>query len=90
MAATILFLFVKLSVFYAFGFYRHYWRYESLEVFHAIARNAGYLGLKVIAAGIETPEQLDKVRGMQCAYGQGYFFSKPVEGQAVKTLVGKK
>ncbi len=61
---------------------------ESLEVFKAIARNAGDLGLKVIAAGIETPEQLDKVRGIQCPYGQGYFFSKPLEGEAAKTLVG--
>ena len=61
---------------------------ESLEVFQAIARNAGDLGLKVIAAGIETPEQLDKVRGMQCPYGQGYFFSKPLDREAAKTLVG--
>lgn len=36
------------------------------------------LGLKVIAEGIETPQQLAMLKAMQCDYGQGYLFSKPL------------
>lgn len=36
------------------------------------------LGMKVIAEGIETKEQLDLLLSANCDYGQGYWFSKPV------------
>lgn len=36
------------------------------------------LGLSVIAEGIETKEQCDRLRQISCSAGQGYFFSKPV------------
>ena len=35
------------------------------------------LGLRVVAEGIERPEQLDRVRSMGCAAGQGFLFSPP-------------
>ncbi|MCP4948190.1 MAG: bifunctional diguanylate cyclase/phosphodiesterase, partial [Aestuariibacter sp.] len=37
------------------------------------------MGQQVIAEGIETGEQLNQLRNMQCQYGQGYFISKPIE-----------
>jgi EAL domain-containing protein (putative c-di-GMP-specific phosphodiesterase class I) len=36
------------------------------------------LGLCVVAEGVETQEQLDALRKLECDEGQGYFFSKPV------------
>jgi len=36
------------------------------------------LGLKVVAEGVETKEQLLKLRELKCDYLQGYYFSKPV------------
>jgi len=48
---------------------------------------AGHLGMDVIAEGVETAEQLAQLRALQCEYGQGYFFSKPVEGSAARLLV---
>jgi diguanylate cyclase (GGDEF)-like protein/PAS domain S-box-containing protein len=47
------------------------------------------LGMNVVAEGIETPEQLDTLRDLQCEYGQGYLFSKPVDSsQASKLITG--
>jgi len=36
------------------------------------------LGMKIIAEGIETKEQLDLLLNAGCDYGQGYWFSRPI------------
>lgn len=38
-------------------------------------------GLEVIAEGVETKEQYDKLRSLGCKYFQGYLFSKPVPAE---------
>jgi diguanylate cyclase (GGDEF)-like protein/PAS domain S-box-containing protein len=48
---------------------------------HAIIVMAQQLGLKVIAEGIETPEQRDFLRDMGCDFGQGYLFSRPLPAE---------
>ena len=40
------------------------------------------IGLKVVAEGIETREQLDMLRDIGCDIGQGYYFSKPMDFDA--------
>ena len=47
----------------------------------AIIVMAHKLGMKVIAEGIETPEQCDLLRQAGCDYGQGYLFSRPVSAE---------
>ena len=38
------------------------------------------LGFSVVAEGIETQDVLDDLRRMGCAFGQGYFLSRPMDG----------
>ena len=44
----------------------------------AIALMAKSQGLKCVAEGVETEEQLQLVRLFGCDYVQGYYYSKPV------------
>jgi len=45
------------------------------------------LNVDVTAEGVETLEQLQKLRELKCGYGQGYFFSEPLESKAVDALI---
>jgi EAL domain-containing protein (putative c-di-GMP-specific phosphodiesterase class I) len=45
------------------------------------------LGMKVVAEGIQSLEHVAKLRGMGCEYGQGFFFSHPVDGDEVEELI---
>jgi EAL domain-containing protein (putative c-di-GMP-specific phosphodiesterase class I) len=45
------------------------------------------LKLKVIAEGIETTKQLERLRELGCYLGQGYLFSQPVEAEAAGKLL---
>ena len=47
-----------------------------------IAGLAKTVGLKVVAEGIETREQLDMLREIGCDRGQGYYFAKPMDADA--------
>lgn len=57
------------------------------EIVQAIVVLAHALGLKVVAEGIETSEQKDQLKTLGCEYGQGYFFSKPVDAAATEVLL---
>lgn len=48
------------------------------NVVRAIVTLAQTLGLRVIAEGIETETQLDKIRELGCDRGQGYLFARPM------------
>jgi len=41
------------------------------------------LGLRVVAEGIETPEQLERLRDLGCRYGQGFLLDRPMEAGAM-------
>jgi EAL domain-containing protein (putative c-di-GMP-specific phosphodiesterase class I) len=45
-----------------------------------IVELAATRGLKVIAEGIETPDQLNVLRALNCQLGQGYLFARPLKG----------
>jgi diguanylate cyclase (GGDEF)-like protein len=50
----------------------------------ALAHN---LGMQVIAEGVETEGQVERLKEMGCQYAQGYFFSRPVDGDSASALL---
>ncbi|UVM50700.1 MULTISPECIES: putative bifunctional diguanylate cyclase/phosphodiesterase [unclassified Pseudomonas] len=53
-------------------------REENRKLVHAMINLAHNLNLEVVAEGVETPEQLDLLRGFGCDQVQGYLISKPL------------
>ncbi len=60
---------------------------QKVEIVQAIATLAHTLGMDVVAEGVETAQQLELLRAMQCEYGQGYFFSQPLDARAAEALI---
>jgi diguanylate cyclase (GGDEF)-like protein/PAS domain S-box-containing protein len=60
---------------------------EQLAIVRTIMTLAWNLGMDVVAEGIETPKQLAQLRSLQCEYGQGYLFSRPVSAQDAEALM---
>lgn len=60
---------------------------ESPEIISTIVALAHTLNMDVIAEGIETHQQLDALRELECEYGQGYFFSRPVKHEIMEILL---
>ena len=56
---------------------------RNLSVCKAIIQMSKSLGIKVIAEGVETEEQLASLKSLGCEYIQGYFFSKPLSSEEI-------
>lgn len=63
---------------------------ENSEIVHTIVKLGKNLKMKVVAEGIETNQQLEKLKQLKCEFGQGYFFSKPLESDAAFKLIDQK
>ncbi len=63
---------------------------RNMEIVRTIMVLARNLGMDVTAEGIETADQLAQLRALECEYGQGYFFSKPLDGEAITRLLASK
>jgi EAL domain-containing protein (putative c-di-GMP-specific phosphodiesterase class I) len=59
------------------------------EIVKAIIALAKSLGVLTIAEGVETQEQLDQIRELECEFCQGYLFSRPVEAKAARDILIK-
>lgn len=57
------------------------------EIVQTIVNLAHNLGLDLVAEGIETPEQLQKLQELGYELGQGYLFSKPLNCQRARQLL---
>ena len=61
---------------------------DGLEVVRTIIKMGSHLGLKVIAEGIETEEQLQLLKESACPSGQGYLLARPAR-LALKSATGE-
>jgi len=61
----------------------------SMEIVRAVAGLAHNLGIEIVAEGVETQEQLNRVCDLKCDYAQGYHFSKPIPISAAFKLLAK-
>jgi diguanylate cyclase (GGDEF)-like protein/PAS domain S-box-containing protein len=60
---------------------------ESWEIIRTIVTLGNNLGKDVVAEGIERGKQRDLLLALRCKYGQGYFFSRPVDAEAATALL---
>lgn len=51
---------------------------DDMSITIAIINMASALGLKTVAEGVETKEQLDFLKQYKCNFIQGFYFSKPI------------
>jgi len=62
----------------------------NLDIVGTIITLAHSLGMDVTAEGVETAQQLARLRELNCEYGQGYFFSQPLDSKATEALIMAK
>jgi EAL domain-containing protein (putative c-di-GMP-specific phosphodiesterase class I) len=60
---------------------------ENTEIVRTIVMLARNLKMSVVAEGVETEQQLAQLIALGCGYGQGYYFSKPADAEAVSQLL---
>ncbi|XZO00169.1 MAG: EAL domain-containing protein [Microcoleus sp.] len=60
---------------------------QHLQIVRAIVTLAHNLGLEAIAEGVETAEQLAQLRELECELAQGYWFSKPLDGDYITEML---
>lgn len=60
---------------------------NDAAIVRAIVGVAKSLGLQLVAEGIETAEQLECLRQLDCECGQGFYFSPPVSAEVCRSLL---
>jgi diguanylate cyclase (GGDEF)-like protein len=60
---------------------------RALRIIASIVNLAHALDMTVVAAGIETQEQYERVREAGCEQGQGFYFAYPMTAQALTDLL---
>jgi diguanylate cyclase (GGDEF)-like protein/PAS domain S-box-containing protein len=62
---------------------------EGMEIARTILPMANNLRLDVVAEGVETIQQVALLKRLQCKYGQGYYFSRPLSAEATTSLLAE-
>ncbi|WP_413165617.1 EAL domain-containing protein [Capilliphycus salinus ALCB114379] len=60
---------------------------EQLGLVPVIINIAHHMGMDVVAEGVETEAQLNQLKELDCDFGQGYFFAKPLDVENATKLL---
>ncbi len=60
-----------------------------LEIVRAIIALARALGKTVVAEGLETLEQVERLTDLGCDFGQGFYFARPLDAAAAEAFLIK-
>ncbi|MDX1741444.1 MAG: EAL domain-containing protein, partial [Rhodothermales bacterium] len=62
----------------------------GLKMVKTVVDLARSLGMRAVAEGVETLPQLDHLKQMDCEFGQGYLFSKPLDSDMTGALIARR
>jgi EAL domain-containing protein (putative c-di-GMP-specific phosphodiesterase class I) len=62
---------------------------KDIEIVKAMIELTHALGLRVIAEGVETSEQLAQLRDMKCDFAQGNYFSEPLSSEELAVILAE-
>jgi diguanylate cyclase (GGDEF)-like protein/PAS domain S-box-containing protein len=62
---------------------------KDAEIVPAMIDLTHALGLKAVAEGVETAEQLAQLRNMGCDFAQGYYFSEPLPSEELAVILAE-
>lgn len=60
---------------------------KSKDILESVVHMSKWLGLPVIAEGVETQNQVDFLLDIGCVYAQGYFFYRPLSAEQFEKLL---
>lgn len=63
---------------------------ENLAIVQTVIMLSHKLGMDVVAEGVEKVSQMEILRELECEYGQGYYFSKPLNSEAATALLAEQ
>jgi diguanylate cyclase (GGDEF)-like protein len=64
--------------------------HEAEALMHTLIQLGKALGLETLGEGIEEHAQLEQLRHEDCDSGQGFFFARPLEAEAVTRFLDRK
>ncbi len=63
---------------------------NGMEIAKTIMPLAKNLSLDVVAEGVETAEQAQELKRLECKYAQGFYFSKPLTREDAEALLAQQ
>ncbi len=62
---------------------------KDAAIVQGVLRLGHSLGMKVVAEGVETPEQLEALWALGCDMGQGYYICRPLPHQELQAVLSE-
>lgn len=63
---------------------------KAAVILEAVIRMAKWMKLRVVAEGVETRQEWEYLRSMECDVVQGYYFYRPMPGEEFEELLAQK